>query len=508
MYDSRDHAGGEAVGASAMSWLLAGWLVPTTSAVLALADPRLRHWFLIPVTVCGVLIGIDAFEWLRRRHDMFDPQAILGLLGFHFYYLAPILHVRLDYWARYVLPPAAEWRDALGAMAVLNVVGLCLYRMIVSFSDREARPVSRLALDETRFYRLGVVGVLAGVLAFLIVMVTLGGPDGFLDAMTRNRAALAGRGWLLLLGEAFPMLLFCLVAVRWRAVLRRRRGLVVLLLVGLVVVQFGVGGLRGSRSSVLWPLVLGLIVVHYLIFSISRKAFLAAAAVVVVFVYGYGLYKGAGVEVVDVARGTRSVEEVSAQTGRDLPTVLLGDLARADVHALVLDRERTSDRELSYGSTYLAAPLSLVPRWLLDERPRDKVEAGTDLLYGSGVYDAGLHSDRVYGLAGEAIINFGPAGGLLSFVALGLFLRFARRRCRRARQGGDVAPKLLCLPLCAIPTILVTADLDNVLNFFVGKWLPIAFVVWCASTRVEISAANLLQSRQLRRQRMLLSKQI
>lgn len=475
MYRVKDRA----AGALPASGILAVCLVPSASTVLALFDPRLRHWFLIPVTVCGVLIGTDALEWLRGRRDVFDPQAILGLFGLHFYYLAPILHVVLDRWPPLVYP-AAEWRHALGVMAALNAAGLGIYRAIVSLPHRSSRPTSVRRLDETTFYRVGLTGAQLGFLAFLVLLAVLGGPDGFLHVMTENRDALVGRGWLLLISEAFPLLFFSLVVVRWRHALRRSGGVVVLLLIALVTVQFAVGGLRGSRSSVLWPLVLGLILVHLLVSEISRKAFFASAAVVVVFVYAYGLYKTAGVEVVDIAKGTRTVEEVSSKTGRDVPTVLLSDLARADMQALVLDRVRSPDIGWSYGSTYVAAPLSLVPRALVAERPRDKAEVGTDLLYGEGTFESGIRSQRVYGLTGEAIINFGPVGGLFSFVFLALFLRFVRRYYARAKASADLAPKLLCPPLCAITVILVTADLDNILAFFVGEALPLVLVVLCA----------------------------
>lgn len=487
------------------SWLLAVSLVPAASVLLAIVEPQLRHWFLIPVTVSGVLIGVDAFEWLSRRRDVFDPQAVLGLFGLHFYYVAPVLHVVLDYWPPMLFPTTGQWRTALGAMALLNMVGLVIYRVIVSLPDRAASPAGRrawqpagwvaqparrglrragrLRLDEARFRRIATVAVAGSVLAFLGEVVVLGGPAGFIQAMTQNREALAGLGWLLLIGESFPLILFCLVVVCWRTTLRDRVGVVVLLLIGLVLLQFVVGGLRGSRSAALWPLVIGLLLVHYLVRSMSRKVFFTTAAAVVVFVYGYGLYKGAGVDVVDIAKGTRSVEEVSETTGRDLPTVLLSDLARADVQALVLDRERAGVSRWSLGSTYLAAPLSLLPGRLATDGLRDKSEVGTTVLYGPEVYEAGLRSQRVFGITGEAILNFGPAGGLLSFVVLGLFLRFARRYCAQARTGDGLAPKLLCLPLCALTVILLTADLDNILAFFVGEALPLTLVVLCAMTR-------------------------
>ncbi|WBB95462.1 MULTISPECIES: hypothetical protein [unclassified Solwaraspora] len=487
---------GDDAGTPATSWVLAATLIPSTSALLACVDPRLRHWFLIPVTVCGVLIGVDAFEWLRRRRDVFDPQAILGLFGVHFYYLAPVLHVLLDYWPPLLHPSAAGWRSALGAMALLNMVGLVVYRVVLSLPGRGPLRAVPSRLDPGRYQSVALMAVVVGVLAFGVEVLLLGGPGGFFTAMTQDRTAFAGLGWLLLISESFPLLLFCLVLVRWRQLLRRRVDLVVLLLVGLVAVQFLVGGLRGSRSAVLWPLVLGLVLVHLLVRPITRRTFVASAVAVVMFVYAYGLYKGAGVEVVDIAKGTRTVEEVSAETGRDLPTVLLADLGRADIQALLLNRQRVGVADWSYGSTYVAAPLLLVPGSVGAERVRSKSAVGTDVLYGPGVYASGVSSQRVFGITGEAILNFGPVGGLLSFVFLGLFLRFATRYYARARQSDALAAKLLCLPLCAITVILVTADLDNILAFYLGEALPLALVVLCAVARSPRTAVGHRQYRQ------------
>lgn len=486
-------------------WLLAAVLIPATSVLLAATNPQLRHWFLIPVTVCGILIGVDAIEWLRRRRDVFDPPALLGLFGVHFYYLAPILHVLLDYWPALLHPSHPDWRVPLGAMALLNAAGLTVYRVIVSLPARRVRRAARYRFDEGRFRRLLVAAIALGVLAFVTEVALLGGPAGFIVAMTEDRQALDGLGWLLLLSESFPLLVFCLVVVRWRTALRHRAGLVVALLAGLVALQFLVGGLRGSRSSLLWPLVLALVLVHLVVFPITRKAFLVSAVVVVVFVYGYGLYKGAGVEVVDVAKGTRTVEEVSDSTGRDLPMVLLGDFGRADMQALVLERERTGRAGWSYGSTYLAAPLSLVPRTLVPHRPPDKSEVGTNVLYGAGVYEAGIRSQRVFGITGEAILNFGPVGGLASFALLGLLLRFSRRYYLRARQSAQLGPKLLCVPLSALAVILVTADLDNILAFYVGEALPLAVVALCAVARIPAPAVNLAEEGQCGDNRVLAS---
>jgi hypothetical protein len=463
------------------SWLLALLLVASSSAVLSSFDPRLRHWFLIPVTLCGALIGVDAVDWVRRRRDIFDPQAFLGLMGVHFFYLAPILHVMLDHWPKYLVD-APDWPDALGSMAMLNTVGLLVYRLILARQEpAPAVPRPAANLNLRHFYIFGLLAAAVSVTAFLGELAMFGGPAGYLDAVTANlqRTELKGLGWLLILAEAFPMILFVLAVVRWKASLVKRPALVILLLVGLALLQFTAGGLRGSRSNTMWPVLMGLILIHLLVVRISRKAFLAYLLLVGAFVYVYGLYKTAGPEIVDIARGDRTVEEVSSDTGRDLPTMLLGDFGRADIQALLLDRQNRGDGELAYGITYVGDVSTLIPSRLLPDRPTDKAAAATDLVLGPGTSATGVRLSRVYGIAGEAIINFGAVGGVASFVVLGLAIRAYRRFYRRALEGRNLVPKLLA-PLLWQFTLLPTADLDNTVWFMLKFVAPVAVVVWLA----------------------------
>ncbi|MGW4462110.1 hypothetical protein [Micromonospora sp. NPDC004704] len=468
-------------GPDTVTWALAGGLVCAVSLVLVILDDRMQHWFVVPVTGCGVLIALDVVACVRRRLDIFDPQSLLGLLGLHFFYLAPILHVTLDHWGLFVNPPT-EWRDALGAMAILNLVGLLIYRWLLSLPVRGRHTAWGPQLNVSRFYLIGSLAVAAGVLAFGFEIVVFGGLSGFLAVMTQGRDALSGMGWLLMLAESFPLIGFALVLVRWREVLARRRSLVVWLLIGLALVQFMVGGLRGSRSNTVWPMLLALILVHLIVFTISRRALLVCGLIFVVFMYVYGLYKSAGVEVVDVVRGDRSIGEISSETGRDLPKVLLNDLARADMQAVLLERKRHGEGDLGYGVTYLGAATLMVPGWLLPERPTTKLVIGTEVLLGPGSYDRdnGQWATRIYGIAGEAMLNFGPAGAVVSFVPLALLVRWSRRLYRRARDQPDLVPKLLAPSLGVATVLVLSSDLDNIVVFLLGRFVPLAVVVLLA----------------------------
>ena len=46
----------------------------------------------------GVIITLDMVDWFRGRFNVFDPVGLLGVFGFHFFFMAPLLHVVWDWW--------------------------------------------------------------------------------------------------------------------------------------------------------------------------------------------------------------------------------------------------------------------------------------------------------------------------------------------------------------------------------------------------------------------------
>jgi hypothetical protein len=206
--------------------------------------------------------------------------------------------------------------------------------------------------------------------------------------------------------------------------------------------------------------------------------------------YLYGFYKSAGADAIDVFTGARSVDEVSSDTGRDIPLLLLGDLGRADIQALVLDRELARPDLAGDGLTYLGDMLFLVPQDVRPDLP-DKVTVGTDLLYGEGAHDFGIEASQIYGLAGEATLNFGPIGAVLSFIPLGLLVRVARSRHRAALlPDAPVDVRLLASWLPIVVILVLTADLDNVLWFAVNNIAVLTCVVLLSRRREPFPAVR------------------
>jgi hypothetical protein len=462
-----------------ISWIIGTALILATTLVAAVLVPSLRHWFLVPVALCGILIAPDAVDWARGRLDTFDPQAMLGLLGLHFFYVGPLLHVTLDYWALY-LAGSDDWRRALGNMAVLNLLGLILYRGAlaprITAGGGSFRPT-----DTRRLTRLAAVLAVGGALCFAALVASMGGPLSYLRIMADDRQQLAGLGFVLLISKMFPTAALIGVLIRYRAFFRGHTAVLFLPLMLYVLTEMMIGGLGGSRSHTVWSLVIGVGLCHVLIKPIRRSTLAALFALLVTFMYFYGFYKAEGSQAFQAISDGSSLAQLSSDTDRDLASVLLGDLGRADLQALLLERERAGWAPVAHGLTYIGDLTFLVPDHLGLGSIPDKVEAGTNMLYGNGTVSPEFQSSRVYGLAGEAVLNFGPAGAVLGFLPLAFVIRGAAsfyRRCLASPQSPGMA--VLAPGLSIAAALTLTSDVDN-LAWFVLNYLFFSLVLGVAS---------------------------
>ena len=66
------------------------------AAGFLLASAKFLHWSVPVLVLCGCLIGKDAVDWIRGRLDLFDPAGILGIFGYYFFFLTPMLQIYLD----------------------------------------------------------------------------------------------------------------------------------------------------------------------------------------------------------------------------------------------------------------------------------------------------------------------------------------------------------------------------------------------------------------------------
>ena len=450
------------------------------------------HWFVIPVTLSGILIGIDAIDWWRGRFNIFDPVGILGLLGFHFFFLAPLLHVRWDSWLEPWYTPPADWRPWLGYMAILNFFGICMYRLSRSpgilNKKKQLNQKKIWIIDQKRFPIFLSIALLISAVLQVFTYQKFGGVIAYINAATSNdteSSQFQGMGILFIVSESFPILAligFAIYAQKYK----RLRSLPVLIGVLMIffVLQLFFGGLRGSRATTIWALFWALGIIHFWLRQVSKKEIAVGLVFLLFFMYFYGFLKGGGTEGFQNAlQEDRSAAE--EKSGRTWKGLLLGDLGRSDVQAFVLYRimRHNSDYEYAWGRTYFAATTILIPGAILPNKPPNKSMEGTNVMSGMGSYNpqepGKWVSSKVYGLAGETMLNFGPLPVPFAFIVFGIIVGRVKR-CLVTWDSSDI--RLLLLPLMVnLCFIVLVSDVDNDIFVLVKTGgLPV-LVLWSSS---------------------------
>jgi hypothetical protein len=489
-------------------WDVTGAIVLTffVIAVFCAQDAKLLHWFLGPLSVCGVLVGIDAVRWLRSKMDTLDPKGILALLGIHFFVVAPMLVVTYDF-------PSVDqvyitdWRDWLGYMGVLNSVGLVLYLLTQHWAyGHAAKPARRFrALKQSTASIVVPVVLLASVVAHAIYLIRVGGIQTLVDIRTYGLANVqvdaGGFGPFAVAGRAIPILCLLVLTI-WR--FRRQARAASLFVPGVLLVlvlalQMMVSGAAGSRSDTAYQLLWSLGVVHLLWHRITIKWIGIGLIPFCMFMYLYTFYKEVGSRSFGILTGTESIAALKYDTKRTFVGMLVGDLSRADVQAAQFCAlvDKRWDYRYRWGHTYLSACYFLVPRTIWPSKPSDseKVVAGTELLSGPGsyaskgeiiMYGTGTRSTRIYGLAGEAMLNYGPWSAPLAFAVLGIVMARIRRRMQSYRVGDA---RLFLAPFYVVVLLLLLShDMDNLVMQVLFNVVVPAITIYVASYWVPIDA--------------------
>lgn len=407
------------------------------------------------------------------------------------------MHVGLDEWIRYVVPPP-DWRDWLGGMAFLNFLGLLAYRYTRELFTRKPQNAGRLDwiwnVKQPRFTCVLLLFLPISCALQIWVYACQGGISGYIRAFESNEnAAFDGMGWIYTISESFPILLVIGLAVgaKFRRCMESR-AVTLLFLSSFFAMQMLFGGLRGSRSNTVWCLLWATGIIHFWIRPVSRKMVISGVLFLVAFMYVYGFYKSYGLEGVMAIQSEGNRTEMEERSGRTFTATLLGDLGRADVQAYLLYTllRRDSNYSIALGQTYLSAVALVIPKSL---RPAlsNKVLKGTEALYGAGCYEAGQwKASNVYGLAGEAMLNFGPIAVPFAFIALGCVVGVSRQ-WMLSWDSSDARRLLLPFIILMIVTI-PGLDLDVVIpNSIKSGLLPMLLIaIGCERTPRNRSHEN------------------
>ncbi|MEI6501451.1 MAG: hypothetical protein WCP21_10570 [Armatimonadota bacterium] len=459
------------------------------------ASPACWHWFIIPVLLCGIIITRDALDWGLGRVDLMSPVGIIGVLGVHFLFLAPLLHVYLDYWAFDGAPPP-DWRQWLGWMAIFNFMGLVVYACYLKYAERADKTrirktpvvVWRLAGERGKIV-LGVALVVA-VAVQLYTYAKSGGIVGYMMDFTLKNDVFAGTGWLAMISECAPILLLMGFAIKAKERQSWRSWSVLLaVLLGFLILRLLFGGLKGNRSHTVYGLIWAVGIVHLCIRAVPKKLIWAGVVLGICFMYLYGFYKVLGAGVFTLAEGTSITSLQEGVPSRDLQGVILGDLAHSSVQAYLLYRLWTvRDFQYAYGRTYWGAVCQVIPRAWWPERPPTEEMWTTELERGRGMHMAASETgsgryrwmtSHVLGLAGETILNFGPLPIPLAFLLWAIVVGMVRGL--ESIWGIEDARRLLLPLLMTICVKLLVADTGNVVWYALKEGLVPVLVIYFGS---------------------------
>lgn len=442
------------------------------------------HWFLLPVMVCGILAGVDIVRWLRGRLDLFDPRTVIACLAFYGFFVAPILHVIWDrFGAGYDLILFGDWRPWLGIMAALCALGLMGYRGAHNFVFSRTMPsATNWQFDMRKFYPVFAFCLVLSVAGASTYLWQLGGILKEAQAFETDPAVFAGKGWLLVLAWPLAIFSFIILVVTLtdhERKIQRHLTTALLLLSALGIMHFLLMGWRGSRSATIWAFFWMAGIIHYRFRRLSRGVMAGGVILLIVFMYFYGFYKEQGRVGFEVLRSPSLWLEPQGYR-RDLKGLLLGDLARADSNAFILHNliKDSGDYNYRWGLTYAGAFSVLIPKYFWSDRPEYKVDAGTEAQLGK---TTPWRSSRVYGLSGEALLNFGPFGVPVLFALLGGLLGWHRRKLRSWEASDS---RMFLAPFFAILFVAgLVGDSDNLVFAAVTEGTLVCAAVFAASRR-------------------------
>jgi hypothetical protein len=125
-----------------------------------------------------------------------------------------------------------------------------------------------------------------------------------------------------------------------------------------------------------------------------------------------------------------------------------------------------------------------IPSNIWPDRPPTKIKEATDALYGNGAFtNSTWRSSKILGLAGEAMVNFGPLAVPVSFAVLGAVVA-AVRRITLSWQIDD--SRILLVPfLVNLCFMVLTVDSDILYVFFIKNGLLPLGLIWISSRSLK-----------------------
>lgn len=443
--------------------------------------------------VCGIILLNDILKWILKQEDLFDPMVCIALIGFHAFFIAPILHLRWDIITG-ELYFKEDWKYWIGIVVLINLAGICVYKITHIAVERiyKNRIEDYRLINKKRFYCLLIIIASVSLISQIYIYLQFSGVEQYLEALSEGAANLNGKGWLLVLADPFPLVITLGVIVYLK---EKNVGyiLIYILLILFFLLQIFWNGFRGSRSALMYPLIIAASFVHYYLRRFTIKEIVSGMLIIVLFLYIYAFYKelrwysSVDFSIQSALTSSEYRKSIEKKTGRTKEGVLLGDLARNDVQAKIAEVVIGQSQEYKEknGETYLGAISLLIPGsvWMALTGSqklggKSKRLAFQEILLNNlspGIFGRERLPTRIYALTGEALMNFGLNGVIAAHFLFGLIVGLARSRIKQFKSYD--ARKLYTGIIAVIILHVLFLDLSNVIWFIFRQCFLLVFIL-------------------------------
>ena len=477
--------------------VISGLFVFVVTLIMVGIYSELRHWFVLPVALCGTLIGKDAVRWFRGGFDVLDVRGLLGIVGLHFFWFSALLVPAIGMTPYpFAAVQKLDFRPWLGVMGVINFVSIILYQVVATWlaNRRYNKPVAVRRGAGARLGLLCGVAILAGVMAQSYLLIRYG--LHLKTAWGDQREFIEGAGILVVLRSSLPVtLMFSLTCVH---LLGNKRGKSLFYVFGLLLVltalSLFLNGLTGNRGStaILGFWIAGII--HYCWRPFRRREIVVLGFCFVMFMFVYMFYKQYGTRGLDIflnEGAQAAVDTGRERIDRNFGGMLVGDLSRSHLHAYgaMVFIDKPYPYELRWGGTIPADVMSIIPRWLFPNEYNiggyaGKHVAGTELIRGPNSFDPTSlmgREPRMWGVGGNMMLNFGLYSVPIGYALLGLYVGWTQRIVSRWQATGDI--RIFLAPMLTVIAMIILAMDPQVFTMYFLRYfaLPI-MIIWAGST--------------------------
>lgn len=412
---------------------------------------------------------------IKYGSTLFHPLPITCLLLFISFILAPIVSMSFDIHLLYA-PRQIDWDKWLVIISWLYFSGIIFFYLgsKIAFRSNYNSYHINVKLDKQRLIIVSSLFLIVTLLSQIYVFYSFGGFISYLRTWSESREEFAGLGIWFMLSEPFPIIfmLFMFLLIGKEKLSKSIIKVAIIFLI-FFVLKIIFGGLRGSRSNTIWGIFWFAGIVHLYLFRLKKIHILVGVIFLATFMSIYTIYKSYGIESFS---GEYTISDTNRFQNNPLLEMYLGDFSRATLNAYQVSQiQELRSYEFKYGQTYISSLTKLIPPLKEIYTGHNKNSAGAEILSSITVNptEDNYHNSRVYGLYGEAILNFGIYIGLTSFFIFGLFCTMIDNISRKYLSRSVF---ILFIPFVANFTFtILTSDSDNVI-FFTFKNGLVAFL--------------------------------